>query len=90
MSLFQSDMLSTDAGSLQSIERWQIWNLLPLDPSAWFVLYSEHQAALAVLIESQRRHRLPLEDMPETSSQVLTVLGAMQLVGYGLLVMGCV
>jgi hypothetical protein len=39
----------------------QVWNLMPLDPVAWLVMYSEHQAALADLIVANMRHRLPLE-----------------------------
>lgn len=39
----------------------QVWNLMPLDPVAWLVMYNEHQVALADLIAANMRHRLPLE-----------------------------
>ena len=39
----------------------QVWNLMPLDPVAWLVMYGEHQAALGDLIAANMRHRLPLE-----------------------------
>jgi hypothetical protein len=41
----------------------QVWNLMPLDPVAWLVMYGEHQTALADLIAANMRHRLPLEAM---------------------------
>jgi hypothetical protein len=51
----------------------QVWNLMPLDPVAWLVMYGEHQAALADLIAANMRHRLPLEavrDAPPPLQQV--------------------
>lgn len=39
----------------------QVWNLMPLDPMAWLVMYNEHHKALADLIASNMQHRLPLE-----------------------------
>lgn len=53
----------------------QVWNLLPLDPVAWLVMWNEHQAAFARLVSESMCHRVPLggpDDPP--SPQVLSNL----------------
>ena len=39
----------------------QLWNLMPLDPMSWLVLYNEHHSALVDLVASNMQHRLPPE-----------------------------
>lgn len=55
---------------LASIRRLQIWNLLPLDPAGWFVLYSEQQTALQETIAAQMANRLPLGAAAEPHANV--------------------
>ncbi len=38
---------------ISMVKRRQLWNVMPLDPGAWFVLYREHTAALQQSIASQ-------------------------------------
>ncbi len=44
----------------------QLWNLMPMDPMSWVVLYNAHHDALADLIASNMRHRLPPESLRQT------------------------
>ena len=44
----------------------QLWNLMPMDPMSWVVLYNAHHDALADLIASNMRHRLPPETLRQT------------------------
>ena len=38
---------------ISMVKRRQLWNVLPLDPGAWFVLYREHTAGVQKAIASQ-------------------------------------
>ena len=51
----------------------QVWNLMPLDPMAWLVMYSEHQAALSDLIAANMQHRLPLEAVRDAATPQVQV-----------------
>ena len=41
---------------------------MPMDPMSWVVLYNAHHDALADLIASNMRHRLPAESLRQTPS----------------------
>lgn len=43
----------------------QVWNLMPLDPVAWLVLWNEHQRAFGKLIRENLHSRLSLEAISE-------------------------
>ena len=41
---------------ISMVKRRQLWNVLPLDPGAWFVLYREHTTGVQKAIASQLSH----------------------------------
>lgn len=45
---------------ISMVKRRQLWNVLPLDPGAWFVLYREHTAGVQKTIASQLGN--PIDD----------------------------
>ncbi|KAL0036871.1 hypothetical protein WJX77_003190 [Trebouxia sp. C0004] len=51
------------------IKRHQIWNVVPWDPGAWWVMYNQHQAALLELQQNNMHHQIDLKALSEPVDQ---------------------
>ncbi|KAA6423739.1 MAG: hypothetical protein FRX49_06310, partial [Trebouxia sp. A1-2] len=51
------------------IKRHQIWNVVPWDPGAWWVMYNQHQAALLELQQNNMHNQIDLKALSEPVDQ---------------------
>mmetsp|Transcript_1514 Transcript_1514/g.4497 ORF Transcript_1514/g.4497 Transcript_1514/m.4497 type:complete len:838 (-) Transcript_1514:371-2884(-) len=51
-----------------TIKRNQVWNLIPLDPVAWLVMWNEHQTAFRDLVNENMQYQLTQEALNEVAN----------------------